>query len=451
MNDPNGLVYLNGQYHLFYQHYPYDIVWGPMHWGHASSTDLFHWEHHPIALYPDSLGNIFSGSAVIDHNNTAGFGKDAMVAIFTYHNDSIWAKGFKNTESQGIAFSMDEGITWTKYKSNPILNNNGEQDFRDPKVFWNRETELWQMVLAVGDHIRIFSSPNLLDWKFESNFKPNETSEPLGVWECPDLFPLKYNGNTKWVMIINHGDKGPNGGSCTRYFIGDFDGNTFQQAQDARWLDYGTDFYAGVTFSNVPDDKKYLISWMSNWKYANQTPTKVWRSAMTIPRELVLDMDSSGYFIRQHITEGLHALKSNTIVQEQISSNYHLSNIDLSQALISFRSISELLKIKIGNSSEHIIIEINDDSVVIDRSNSGVVDFSDRFATKVQSMPISEAITECKIILDRSSIELLLNDGKYSMTNIFFPNEKYSELSITGEKDSKITHLKIDHIARIWP
>ncbi|MCU4165258.1 glycoside hydrolase family 32 protein [Marinilabiliaceae bacterium A049] len=346
---------------------------------------------------------------------------------------------------------MDEGITWTKYNGNPILNNNGEQDFRDPKVFWNTETELWQMVLAVGDHIRIFSSPNLLDWKFESNFKPAETSEPLGVWECPDLFPLKYNGNTKWVMIINHGDKGPNGGSCTRYFIGEFDGKTFQQAQDARWLDYGTDFYAGVTFSNVPDDKKYLISWMSNWQYANQTPTKVWRSAMTIPRELVLDKDSSGYFIRQNITEGMDALKSNTIVKEQINYTYHLSNIDLSQAFISFRSNGGLDEIKIGNKSEYILIEINECEVVIDRRHSGMIDFSDRFAAKVQSMPISEAITECKIILDRSSIELLLNDGKYSMTNIFFPKEKYSELSIIGEEDSKITDLKIDHIARVWP
>ena len=158
MNDPNGLVFYNGKYHLFYQHYPNDIVWGPMHWGHASSTDLLHWEHHPIALFPDSLGNIFSGSAVIDKNNSAGFGKNAMVAIFTYHNDSLWIKGFRNTESQGIAYSLDEGITWRKYKNNPVLNNSGEQDFRDPKVFWNVEINLWNMVLAVGDRIKIFSS-----------------------------------------------------------------------------------------------------------------------------------------------------------------------------------------------------------------------------------------------------------------------------------------------------
>ena len=139
INDPNGLVYSEGQWHMFYQYYPMDTIWGPMHWGHASSIDLMNWEHHPIALYPDSLGNIFSGSAVIDKYNTAGFGVNAMIAIFTYHSDSLWKKGFKNNESQGIAYSLDEGLTWTKYDNNPVLNNSGEQDFRDPKVFWNDE------------------------------------------------------------------------------------------------------------------------------------------------------------------------------------------------------------------------------------------------------------------------------------------------------------------------
>jgi len=229
MNDPNGLVYLNGKYHLFYQYYPDGIVWGPMHWGHAVSSDLLHWEHLPIALYPDKLGWIFSGSTVIDKNNTAGFGKNAMVAIFTYHNDEIWKAGNKNTESQGIAYSLDEGKTWTKYKENPVLNNSGEQDFRDPKVFWNEAIQKWNMVLAVGDKIKIWSSANLKQWQFESDFKPQNDLNDMGVWECPDLFPMKLpSGETKWVMIVNHGDKAPNGGSGTRYFVGNFDGKLLQ-------------------------------------------------------------------------------------------------------------------------------------------------------------------------------------------------------------------------------
>ena len=206
MNDPNGLVYFNGKFHLFYQYYPEATVWGPMHWGHAVSYDLMHWEQLPIALYPDALGWIFSGSALIDTQNTAGFGKNAMIAIFTYHNGEIWKSGKKNTESQGIAYSLDEGKTWVKYDKNPVLNDSGEQDFRDPKVFWNPSTQLWNMVLAVGDHIRIFSSPNLKEWKKESDFKPNIDFKDLGVWECPDLIRVPVVGEPdkkKWVLLVS--------------------------------------------------------------------------------------------------------------------------------------------------------------------------------------------------------------------------------------------------------
>ncbi|MBP6557509.1 MAG: glycoside hydrolase family 32 protein [Flavobacterium sp.] len=302
MNDPNGLVFFNGKYHLFYQYYPEDTIWGPMHWGHAISADLLHWEHLPIALYPDKLGWIFSGSAVIDKDNTAGFGKDAMIAVFTYHNDEIWKAGNKNTESQGIAYSLDEGKTWTKYAANPVLNNSGEQDFRDPKVFWNSAISKWNMVLAVGDKIKIFSSPNLKQWQFESDFKPQMDEKELGVWECPDLFPMKIasSNETKWVMIVNHGDHAPNGGSGTRYFVGDFDGKTFTPKQKAVWMDYGMDFYAAVTFSNVPDEKMILLGWMSNWKYAVKVPTEKWRSAMTLPREMSLIKEKDTYYITQN-------------------------------------------------------------------------------------------------------------------------------------------------------
>jgi fructan beta-fructosidase len=451
MNDPNGLVYFDGNYHLFYQYYPGDIVWGPMHWGHAWSTDLFHWKHLPIALYPDSLGNIFSGSAVIDKNNTAGFGQNAMIAIFTYHNDSLWVKGYKNTESQGIAYSLDEGLTWKKYEGNPVLNNSGEQDFRDPKVFWNDEIGMWNMVLAVGDRIKIFSSNNLKNWNFESDFKPENDLPGLGVWECPDLFKMNVDGKEKWMMIANQGDKAPNGGSGTRYFVGDFDGKVFKNDQPSIWLDYGTDFYAGVTYSNVPDNKRILIAWMSNWQYAQKTPTKVWRNAMTLPRELELDTDAEGYFLRQKMVTGFDSIKTLSKKIDVINLPYTAKDINLSQTEIDFDCNVSNLEIEFSNNiGENLKVQLKDNQLLIDRHNSGQTDFSDKFADKIQVMLLKDSAYKFQIILDRASIELFLNDGKYSMTNIFFPNEKYSNLKISSSESAELKNAAFYKIKRVW-
>jgi len=453
MNDPNGLVYHNGKYHLFYQYYPKDIVWGPMHWGHASSTDLYHWEHHPIALYPDKLGNIFSGCAVIDKNNTAGFGKDAMIAIFTYHNDELWKKGYRNTESQAIAYSLDEGITWTKYSDNPVINNSSEKDFRDPNVFWNEAINAWNMVLASGDRVKIFSSDNLKDWKYKSDFKPNPDISKIGTWECVDLFKMKVNGDEKekWVMIVNHDKYTPNGGSGTRYFIGDFDGEVFTNTQPSKWLDYGTDYYAGVTFYNVPDDKRILISWMSNWLYAQKTPTKVWRSAMTLPRELILDKDEKEYFLKQQIAGDFNKILNKMLHKREVQLPYQKKNIQLSQAELSFNFEGKQLLITISNNKgEFLEIELNDEIFSINRANSGITDFSEKFAESVQTMPIDEKISNFQIILDRASVEILLNKGKYSMTTIFFPNEAFSNLKLESNSNSKITNMTINEVKKTW-
>lgn len=451
MNDPNGLIYENGRYHLFYQYYPDSTIWGPMHWGHAFSYDLMHWKHQPIALYPDSLGYIFSGSAVIDYHNTSGFGQHALVAIYTYHNDDLWQKGMKNVESQGIAYSLDEGLSWKKYKGNPILKNSGEQDFRDPKVFWYAEKQRWQMVLAAGDRIKLYKSKDLKHWDFQGDFKPAEQGEPLGVWECPDLIKMNYNGVSKWVMIINHGDKGPNGGSGTRYFVGNFDGNVFKETQVAKWLDYGRDYYAGVTFSNIPDEKHLLISWMSNWNYANKVPTKNWRGAMTLPRELTLDQDNSGYFIRQSMVEEFDKITSNNENYTQVGLPIKLDNKDLSQAELSFKCNDGLQEVVIGNTiGEWIAIEIQDSQVIFDRRKSGLTEFSERFAPSRQIMPIDAHINDFKIVLDRTSIEIFLNEGKYSMTNLFYPNENYSTLQISGNQDAIIQDLSIKNVKRVW-
>lgn len=453
MNDPNGLVYYNGKYHLFYQHYPEDIVWGPMHWGHASSTDLFNWEHHPIALYPDKLGHIFSGCAVIDENNTAGFGKDAMIAIFTYHNDDLWKQGYRNTESQAIAYSLDEGLTWTKYSGNPVIKNSSERDFRDPNVFWNDEINAWNMVLASGDRVKIFSSDNLKDWKYKSDFKPNPDISKTGTWECVDLFKMKAKEDEKekWVMIVNHDKYTPNGGSGTRYFIGDFDGEVFTNTQPSIWLDYGTDYYAGVTFYNAPENKRILISWMSNWLYANKTPTKVWRSAMTLPRELILDKNDEGYFLRQEIAEGFDNILEKTLSKSDIQLPYSEKKINLSQAELSFKFEGKQLRVMFSNSkNESIKIELNDTVFSVDRSKSGITNFSDKFAEISQTMPIDEKITDFQIILDRASMEILLNKGKYSMTVIFFPNEPFSNLKIESLEHAKITNFTINNVNKTW-
>ena len=283
MNDPNGMVYLNGKYHLFFQYNPDSTVWGPMHWAHAISKDMIHWKEQPISLYPDSLGTIFSGSAVIDKDNTAGFGKNAMVAIFTHHNKKIEDQKTGLHQYQSLAYSLDEGKTWTKYKGNPVLPNPGIWDFRDPKVMWHTATGKWIMTLATKDRITFYSSPNLKKWTKESEFG-EKLGAHGGVWECPDLFPLELEGKTHWVLLVSINPGGPNGGSATQYFTGDFDGKTFKpDAEKQKWMDYGTDNYAGVTFSNT-GARKVLMGWMNNWNYANVVPTKAWRGATTLPR-----------------------------------------------------------------------------------------------------------------------------------------------------------------------
>ena len=231
MNDPNGMVYYDGEYHLFYQYYPDSTVWGPMHWGHAVSTDLTHWEHLPIGLYPDSLGYIFSGSAVVDWDNTSGLGKNGqppMIAIFTHHDPIGEKEGRIDFQYQSIAYSNDKGRTWTKYEGNPVVSNPGIRDFRDPKVIWDAASEQWIMVFAAWDHVKFYGSKNLIDWQHLSDFG-KEWGTHAGVWECPDLFPMQVEGTNeqKWVLLVSINPGAFNGGSGTQYFVGHFDGQGF--------------------------------------------------------------------------------------------------------------------------------------------------------------------------------------------------------------------------------
>jgi fructan beta-fructosidase len=453
MNDPNGMVYYNGTYHLMYQHYPDSTVWGPMHWGHATSKDLVHWEHQPIALYPDSLGYIFSGSAVMDMANTSGFGKNGkppMVAIFTHHNPQRAKEGRIDVESQSIAYSLDEGKTWTKYSGNPVLKNPGVRDFRDPKVIWLEEEKKWIMTLAAQDRITFYSSPNLKDWTRESEFG-KDLGAHGGVWECPDLFPLVHEGEKHWVLIVNLNPGGPNGGSATQYFVGSFDGRQFTPYQtDTRWLDYGPDEYAGITWSNT-GDRKIFIGWMSNWQYANVVPTKTWRSAMTMPRELRLEKVGEALLVASSPVAEL-----NTITGQAVGLETGTVKKQEGPAKLELKAgAADDISVTLSNSrGQKLVIGYDkaSNNYFIDRSQSGKVSFEKGFAARHTAPRLATtAGMNLTLLIDKASVELFADDGLTVMTEIFFPDEDLSTVSVQAADGSKISLLQLSPMKSIYP
>jgi fructan beta-fructosidase len=450
MNDPNGLVYYDGEYHLFYQHYPDSTVWGPMHWGQAISKDLVSWEHLPIALYPDSLGYIFSGSIVVDEKNTTGFqtGKEKpLVAIFTYHDMVKEKAGRNDRESQGIAYSLDKGRTWLKYEKNPVIPNKGDTDFRDPKVFWHEATKNWIMPLAVGKKLEIFTSPNLKNWQKVSEFGLKESLND-GVWECPDLISFKTeDGSEKWVLIQNIGRGAVNGGSGTQYFVGNFDGKVFTNdnpPENKLWLDYGADNYAGVSWFNAPNNEKIYIGWMSNWDdYANLVPTSTWRSGMTVPRKLSLNKTPEGYRLAQMPVKQLESLRiSSTNIPKQkiinilaIDNKSVLNELDLSFDLTT-STASEFGFILSNSKNEKLIVGLDRTSkqIFIDRTNAGKSDFSSKFAKKHVAPFIDVKELTIKALVDKASIEVFVNGGKIALTDLFFPTEDYTKIELYSKE-----------------
>jgi fructan beta-fructosidase len=453
MNDPNGMVYFDGEYHLFYQYYPDSIVWGPMHWGHAVSSDLLHWKHLPIALYPDSLGLIFSGSAVIDHHNTAGFGKDAMVAIFTHHNMAGEKAGRIDFQYQSIAYSLDKGRCFIKYSGNPVIKNPGIKDFRDPKVIWHEKSKKWILVLAAYDKVMFYTSPNLKDWTYASEFGiPGDHR----LWECPDLFPIKVEGTNeqKWVLITSIQKDAPNGGTATSYFVGDFDGEKFTgNYKNQKWLDYGTDNYALVTWSNVPDGRTLALGWMSNWQYAQKVPTQRWRSAMTIPRTLHLYKENDDYNLRSFPIAELNNIKKSSVSGSQSNKNY-LTALP-SSCLIDISVLSptdSILNIRISNENAEYIDLGYDPStkqLYLDRTKAGIDNFSEVFAARHTCPRQSKSDTlDLKILLDHSSIEMFADNGRTVMTDIIFPSSPYTKLEIMGK--SKILDMQMAPLSSVW-
>lgn len=472
MNDPNGMVYYEGEYHLFYQYYPDSTVWGPMHWGHAISKDLITWEHQPIALYPDSIGLIFSGSAVVDWKNTSGFGSDTnppLVAIYTYHNMEGEKAGRNDYQTQGIAFSRDKGRTWTKYEGNPVLKNPGIKDFRDPKVVWHEVTQKWIMALAVTDRVGFYSSPNLIDWTHESDFG-QEIGAHGGVWECPDLFQINVDGTgeKKWVLLSSINPGGPNGGSATQYFVGEFDGHNFiSETKETKWLDWGKDNYAGVTWSDIlkEDGRRLFIGWMSNWQYATVVPTQKWRSAMTIPRELKLLKSESDYIVTSLPVEEIERLrvkkkkiKMQTVDNElEINHGFISSNTPLEFRLsINLKdSQSNKWGVKFKNSKDETLkigYDKENQYFFIDRRDAGVNDFSDSFEG-LHTMPwkLNKEVVDIRLLYDVSSIELFADNGNVVMTELFFPSSPYNYAGIYSKGGIlELNEIIVYKLKSIW-
>ncbi len=432
MNDPNGLVYFDGEYHLFYQHNPHGNEWGHMSWGHTVSPDLVHWKHLPIALHDEYGLMVFSGSAVVDELNTSGFGiegRPPLVAIYTGHSAGL--------QTQDLAWSNDNGRTWTKYEGNPVLDL-GEADFRDPKVFWHKPGRCWIMVvsLAVQKKLQFYSSPNLKDWKLQSEFGPAGV-ENKPNWECPDVFELPIEnepGQTRWVLEADMGGGAIAGGSGSEYFTGEFDGTKFTaDSHESQWVDYGRDFYAPVSWSDIPasDGRRLWIGWMNNWETA-LNPTSPWRSAMSIPRELSLRRIDGQLRLCQRPVRELQSLRTDSFKLSDVSLSNEVRKLEPSG-----KQLEILATIKAGNASEFGIrvhkggdqetvigYDFKAGQVFVDRSRSGNTDFHQAFAGRHAGPLAVSADGEIRlhVFVDESSVEVFGNDGETVITDLVFPD-----------------------------
>ena len=425
MNDPNGMFYKDGVWHLCYQFNPYGSQWENMTWGHSTSTDLVHWKAEPTAITPDAFGTIFSGCCVVDKNNTAGFGNDAVIAFYT----SAGAR-----QMQSMAYSTDGGKTFTKYKNNPIITSN-VPDFRDPHVFWNAEAGFWNMILAAGQQMSIYSSKDLKEWKHESDFGA-EYGNHGGVWECPDLMKMKVRGTDKekWMLICNINPGGPFGGSATQYFIGEFDGHKFtceDEPSETKWMDYGKDHYATITFDNAPEGRHVGIAWMSNWQYANQVPTKQYRSANSIARDFGLFEYNGETYCSVSPAKEMDAVRG-----QRISSPSETCEI-----VVQLRGDAQLTLRNSKGEKVVITYDAVEQTIDFDRRRSGDVSFSEAFPCIVTSPTYGQAKT-LRIFVDRCSIEMFEGDGKMSMTNLVFPSEPYNKLIVKGKAKATVYKLK---------
>ena len=444
MNDPNGLIYLDGEYHLFYQYIPRDRwdttgISHPAHWGHAFSPDLIHWTHLPVALETDHLGAIFSGSVVVDENDSSGFfgGRPGLVAVFTQNNPNPSPQG---PQVQSIAYSADRGRTWTMYARNPVISNPGPPDFRDPKVFWHTTSQFWVMVVTYqGDRVRFYRSENLKNWQYTGEF-----GAPMGahtaVWECPDLFTLPVDGDpgrTRWVLHLStYHPTALSDHLGLQYFIGEFDGRTFSSDNPASVVltpDYGRDNYAAITWSNLPagDDRRLIIGWMNDWAYARRVPTEPWKGHLTVPRELRLrQRDEAVRLIQTPATEleqlrGEHRSLANKTITPA-SSVWERGVTDAMEITVVIEpgATAECgLRMHMGGGEQTTIgYDGRMSALFVDRTRSGRGDFSPDFLGR-HGGPLkpTEGAISLHIYLDRSSVEVFGNDGEVVISSLIFP------------------------------
>jgi len=490
INDPNGLLYLDGTWHLFFQYYPNAPIHGPMYWGHATSCDLVNWEEQPIALCPQGSIYMFSGSAVVDYCNTSGFGSDdttlqptalahqsPLVAIYTAHNTAETDPN--KTENQALAYSLDGGTTWTQYAGNPVLQTPDLPNFRDPKVSWDAANKRWLMVLAAGDRVHFYCSPNLKDWTFLSEFGA-DCGAHGGVWECPDLFSLPVKNEfwedglddddcapctppqEKWVLLVSINPGGPNEGSATQYFVGHFDGTTFtldesQPCDEARWVDWGRDNYAGVTFNNVPCERRVMIGWMSNWDYAADLPTgdDGWRGQMTIPRELSLAACNEGYVLKSYPVSELFSRREqgsrlfrcgNAEAANEEVPMIPFGELDLTRACIKVclhglgaGKSTIILRNPWGQELRFGINNLEDPAgaeLFLDRTEAGACGLPANFPVPVMPAPLAggpRSSLRLLLLLDKTSAECFWNRGERTLTALAYPKAPWSEMAFLTE------------------
>lgn len=477
MNDPNGMVYKDGEYHLYFQYNPYGSKWGNMHWGHSVSTDLVHWNHLKPAIARDTLGHIFSGSTVVDKDNTAGYGANAMIALYTSASD-------EHGQIQCMAYSTDDGRTYTKYEKNPVLTPfDGLKDFRDPKVFWYEPDKKWVMIVSADKEMRFYTSQNLKDWEYMSAFGKGYGAQP-NQFECPDFIQLPVDGNKnkmKWVMLVNINPGCMFGGSATEYFVGDFDGKTFTcdtKPEVAKWLDYGKDHYAAVCISNT-GERIISIPWMSNWQYANVTPIRQYRGANGLPRELSLYTKDGQVYVATNVVKEVEALRKDTRSFDPIAvkGEYKLDEIvpqtdgayELEMDITPNASgVAGFDLMNAKGEIAKIYLDMKSRKLVMDRTASGLVAFGDKSEPHAKEtddhrktmsinyqndfalgtwapLSLCEGKTyHLNVFVDKCSVEIFVDSGRIAMTNLVFPTEPYNTLRFYTEGgEAQVSNLKV--------
>ena len=453
INDPNGLVYYAGEYHMFYQYNPFGDVWGHMHWGHAISKDLVHWQELPIAIPEDGNLMIFSGSVVIDDKNTSGFGSNKneipMVAIYTGHIEKV-------SQSQHLAYSLDKGRTWKNYSGNPVLDI-GSKDFRDPKVFWYAPENKWVMsvALALEKKIQFYQSKNLKEWSLLSSFGP--VGDTSGIWECPDLFQVPVAGSSgqkKWVLMHSPAP-------YMQYFVGEFDGTNFKSENPASVIyrpDYGPDYYAAIMFNGLPPSMLPVgIGWVNNWTYANEIPTKPWRGAMSLSRTMQVKKIGEEWILYQLPMQRYNELQYDGKSWKNISVNEKWSVPGTETAAYASEIIID------PNQRKDITIDIAGGALLLTYDDSASVFILKRGGNNVFQNAEFDKRSEysakirrtnnplrIKLYFDHSIAEAYVNDGEVVMTAQIFPQKENLPMVIKSTKGATIPSIKCWKMHSIW-